>query len=113
MKKNIIVQLAIFSPLSTMAASPDCHSWPMNMAEAWMKNAGIVDIVNLDESKTEINRLASEKKGKDRYTQVYHFVFHDKSGGRYEVITQSDASSTECSISEVNSYLVSKHDITH
>ncbi|GAA3908196.1 hypothetical protein GCM10022405_36670 [Gibbsiella dentisursi] len=52
--------------------------------EAWMKNAGIVDTVNLD-----------------------------KSGGRYEVITQSDASSTECSISEVNSYLVSKSDVTH
>ncbi|UXY10591.1 hypothetical protein N7922_22600 [Kosakonia sp. ML.JS2a] len=112
MNKYIISLLAIL-PFSTMAASPDCHSWPMNMAEAWMKNAGIVDIANLDESKTEVKQLASEKKGKDLYTQVYHFVFHDKSGSRYEVITQSDASSTECSISEVNSFLVSKKDITH
>lgn len=112
MKKHIIALLAVL-PCSVLAASPDCHSWPMNMAEAWMKNAGIVDIAHLDESKTEIRQLASEKKGKDLYTQVYHFVFHDKSGGSYEVITQSDASSTECSMSEVNSFLVSKKDITH
>jgi hypothetical protein len=64
MKKYIIGMLGIL-PLSVMASSPDCHSWPMNMAEAWMKNAGIVDIANLDESKTEIKQLASEKKGKD------------------------------------------------
>ncbi|MCL5501602.1 hypothetical protein SAMN05216563_103305 [Phytobacter palmae] len=112
MKKYIIGLLAIM-PLSVLASSPDCHSWPMNMAEAWMKNAGIVDLANLDESKTEIKQLASEKKGKDLYTQIYHFVFHDKSGGQYEVITQSDASSTECSISEVNSFLVTKKDLTH
>ncbi len=29
-----------------------------------MKNAGIVDIANLDESKTEVKQLASEKKEK-------------------------------------------------
>ena len=111
--KRIVIALCSALSCSVMAATPDCQSWPMSMAEVWMKNAGIVDIVKLDESKTEVKRLASEKKGKDLYTQVYHFVFHDKSGGRYEVITQSDASSSECSVSAVNSFLVSKSDVNH
>lgn len=111
MKK--IILLFIFLPFAALAKAPECQSWPQNMAEAWMKNAGIVDITKLDETKTEVKRLASEKKGKDLYTQIYHFVFHDKDGGRYEVITQSDASDNECSMSEVNSFLVSRSDMNH
>ena len=69
---------------------------------------GIVDIKNLDESKTKITLLASEKKAKDLYTQIYHFIFYDKKGNTYEIITNSDASYEECSMSEVDVYLISK-----
>lgn len=90
---------------------PDCHSWPINMTEGWMKNSGIVDITNLNESKSKYRLLASEKKGKGLYSLVYHFTFYDKSGHSYEVITTSDASNAECSMGSVNSYLIANSDI--
>ncbi|WP_239427681.1 hypothetical protein [Snodgrassella communis] len=104
----LIILLAIFPTLS-LAESPNCYSWPMNMTKSWLKNANITDIYNLDESKTKITLLASEKKGKDLYTQIYHFIFYDKKGNTYEVITKSDSSYEECSISDVSSYLISKN----
>ncbi len=115
MKKVTALFAILLFPGFVLAKSngPDCHSWPMNMTEGWMKNSGIVDITNLDESKTKYSLLASEKKGKDLYTQVYHFTFYDKSGHSYEVITTSDASNEECSMGSVNSYLVSKNDINY
>lgn len=114
MKKILIAIISMIFFSSSLFAKPlDCHTWPMNMTEVWMKNAGIVDIINLDESKTEVTLLASEKKGKDLYTQVYHFIFHDKKGNTYQIITKNDASSEECSMSEVNSYLISKSNINY
>ncbi|WP_312044277.1 hypothetical protein [Erwinia sp.] len=115
MKVNLAIVVLAFVPLLAVAKpkAPDCHSWPMNMTEGWLKNTGIVDIPDLDESKTEVTLLSSEKKEKDLYTQVYHFVFHNKNGKTYEVITKSDASSEECSMSGVNSYLISKSDINY
>ncbi|PIT17206.1 hypothetical protein [Snodgrassella alvi] len=104
----LIMLLAIFPNLS-FAKAPDCHNWPMNMTKSWLKNANITDIYNLDESKTKITLLASEKKGKDLYTQIYHFIFYDKKGNTYEVVTKSDSSYEECSISDVNIYLISKN----
>jgi len=98
---------------SASAKMPDCHSWPMNMAEVWLKNEKIVDITQLDEPKTEFKLLASEKKKGGLYTQVYHFTFHDKSGKAYDLITQSDATQEECSASEVNVFQVSKSSINH
>ena len=103
----LIILLAIFSTLS-FAKAPNCYSWPMNMTKSWLKNASITDIYNLDESKTKITLLASEKKGKDLYTQIYHFIFYDKKGNTYEVVTKSNSSYEECSISDVNIYLIKK-----
>ncbi|MCO6521306.1 MAG: hypothetical protein J6582_09725, partial [Snodgrassella sp.] len=57
----LIVLLAIFPTLS-FAKAPDCHNWPMNITKGWLKNANITDIYNLDESRTKITLLASEKK---------------------------------------------------
>ena len=78
----------------------------MNMSEVWLKNAGVVDIKNLDESKTKITLLASEKKAKGLYTQIYHFIFYDEKGNTYETITKNDASYKECSMSDVDVYLI-------
>ncbi|PIT66063.1 hypothetical protein BHC56_09730, partial [Snodgrassella alvi] len=63
---------------------------------------------NLDESKTKSTLLASEKKAKGLYTQIYHFIFYDTTGNTYEIITNSDASYEECSMSGVDIYLISK-----
>ncbi|PIT54288.1 hypothetical protein BHC44_04105 [Snodgrassella alvi] len=108
----LIILLAIF-PILSFAKAPDCHNWPMNMTKGWLKNANITDIYNLDESKTKITLLASEKKKNGLYTQIYHFVFYDKKGKSYEVITKNEASYEECSMSQVNSYLISKRDINY
>ncbi|PIT07258.1 hypothetical protein BGI30_10565 [Snodgrassella alvi] len=107
MKKLNLILLGLL-PIISFAKAPDCYNWPMNMTKAWLKNANITDIYNLDESKTKITLLASEKKKKDLYIEIYHFVFFDKQGNTYEVITQNEASQEECSISDVNSYLISK-----
>ena len=108
MKKFLLVILLAALPILSFAKGPDCYSWPMNMSEVWLKNAGIVDIKNLDESKTKITLLASEKKAKGLYTQIYHFIFYDEKGNSYEIITNSDASYEECSMSDVDVYLISK-----
>ncbi|MCO6508467.1 MAG: hypothetical protein J6578_06710 [Snodgrassella sp.] len=108
----LIIILAIFPTLS-FAKAPDCHNWPMNITKGWLKNAKITDIYNLDESRTKITLLASEKKKKDLYTQIYHFVFFNKQGNTYEVITQNEASHEECSMSSVNSYLISNSRILY
>ncbi|WP_370577762.1 hypothetical protein ABX014_22705 [Snodgrassella alvi] len=108
MKKFLLATLLAVLPILSFAKAPDCDSWPMNMSEVWLQNAGIVDIKNLDESKTKSTLLASEKKAKGLYTQIYHFIFYDKKGNIYEIITNSDASYEECSMSDVDVYLISK-----
>ncbi|WP_239364216.1 hypothetical protein [Snodgrassella communis] len=112
MKKFLIISLGFF-PILSFAKALDCHNWPMNMTEMWMRNAGIVDFKNLNIPKTKITLLASEKKGKNLYTQVYHFVFYDKDGNTYEIITTNEASDDECSMSSVNSYLISNSRILY
>ena len=108
MRKLLLVTLLAVLPILSFAKGPDCDSWPMNISEGWLKKAGIVDIINLDESKTKITLLASEKKAKGLYTQIYHFIFYDSIGNSYEIITNSDASYKECSMSDVDIYLISK-----
>ena len=106
MKKLLLVTLLAILPIFSFVKGPDCYSWPMNMSEVWFQNAGIVDIKNLDESKTKITLLASEKKAKGLYTQIYHFIFYDEKGNTYETITKNDASYKECSMSDVDVYLI-------
>ena len=106
MKKFLIVTLFAVLPILSFAKAPYCVSWPMNMSRTWLQNAGIVDIKNLDESKTKITLLASEKKAKGLYTQIYHFIFYDSIGNSYETITNNDASYEECSMSGVDVYLI-------
>ena len=106
MKKLLLVTLLAILPILSFAKAPDCHSWPMKMSEVWLQNAGIVAIENLNEPKTKITLLASEKKAKGLYTQIYHFIFYDSIGNSYETITNNDASYEECSMSGVDVYLI-------
>ena len=108
MRKLLLVPLLAVLPILSFAKGPDCDSWPMNISEGWLQNAGIVDVINLDESKTKITLLASEKKAKGLYTQIYHFIFYDAIGNSYEIITNNDASYGECSETGVDVYLISR-----
>ena len=108
MRKLLLVPLLAVLPILSFAKGPDCDSWPMNISEGWLKNAGIVDIINLDESKTKSTLLASEKKAKGLYTQIYHFIFYDAIGNSYEIITNNDVSYGECSETGVDVYLISR-----
>jgi len=78
------------------------------MAISGLKNAGITDPKKLDESRTKAVLLASEKTGKDLYRQIYDITFVDKSGAKFQVITSSEASSSECSMSGVDVYVVTQ-----
>jgi hypothetical protein len=97
---------------SAMAGSPDCsgiNSWATSMAFTHLKNAGLISSETTDFSKTKTVRLTSEKIGKDLYRQVHQVSFTEKSGNTIEVITVSDASHEECSMSGVDVFVVSKH----
>ncbi|HKT96928.1 MAG TPA: hypothetical protein VJS30_10370 [Paraburkholderia sp.] len=110
MKALIIpVSVLLALPALALAASPaQCVSWPTNMAEVKLKNAGITDPTKLDESKTRAVRIASQKVGKDLYRDVYDITFYEKSGRAIEVIMSSEASSSECSMGSVDVYVVSQ-----
>jgi hypothetical protein len=105
-----VVMAAMFAvpAAGALAKSPDCASWPTNMALVHLKNAGLIDIPSVIEAQTKAVRLASEKIGKDLHQQVYDITFHTKDGKTIEVITKSRASSEECSMSGVDVYVVAK-----
>ena len=104
-----VVMAAIFAmPAAVaLAKSPDCASWPTNMALVHLKNAGLIDIPSVIEAQTKAVRLASEKIGKDLHQQVYDITFHTRDGKTIEVITKNQASSEECSMGGVDVYVVS------
>ena len=94
------------------APAPDCtgaDQWPTNMAFAKLKNAGVTNNDRLDFAKTETVRVASERLKADLFRQVHHITFVEKSGTAIEVIAVNDASSSECSMSGVDVYVVSRH----
>jgi len=78
------------------------------MAFVLLKNEGITNNEKVDFSKTETVRLASEKIGKDLYHQVYLVKLREFSGRTIEAIAVHDASSEECSMTEVELFVVSQ-----
>ncbi|NIE68934.1 hypothetical protein [Burkholderia sp. Ax-1719] len=107
MRALTVASVLLLAPIASFAASPtQCVSWPRNIAEVKLKNAGIVELANLDRSKTHAVRIASEKVGKDLYRDVYDITFYEKSGRAIEVITSSEASSYECSMGAVDVFVV-------
>jgi hypothetical protein len=109
---KILVAL-LLSTVSAAAAvkNPDCSGpdgWPANMAFAGMKNEGFVTNDQLDFKKTKSKKLAYEKIGKDLYRQVHLVTFQRKDGSVIEAVTLSDASSEECSMGNIQVFVVSK-----
>ena len=100
---------ALSLPSICLAGSPPgCKGWPTNIAIVYLKNAGINDPTKLDESKTHAVRLSSEKIGKDLWRDVYDITFREHGGRVIEVITSSEAGSTECSMSDPIVWVVSQ-----
>ena len=90
---------------------PDCthpDAWPSGMAYTYLKNAAVIQIGDLDSSKTSVVRLASQKTGKNLYRQVHRIQFTKISGEVLTVVTVNDVSTQECSMSDVDVYLVSR-----
>ena len=108
---NFFATLTMLSCSLVWAGTPDCSGaerWPTAMAFGYLKNAGFTKNENVDFEKTKTIRLASEKIGKDLYRQIHLVTFVKKSGETVMAITNSDASNEECSMSDVEVYLVSK-----
>ena len=102
----IIFLLLTTSPVS--ADAPDCKGWPTTMAFVLLKNAGITNNKKIDFDKTKTIRLASEKIGNDLYRQIHHITFTEKTGKVIEVISSNDASNEECSMSDVEVFIINK-----
>lgn len=97
-------------PRTAGTHGPDCSGgWPTNMTYALLKNAGMLANKSIDFTKTKTVRLASQRKGKDLWHQVYLVTFTTTSGGRIQAIAIHDASAEECSMSGVDVFVVSKH----
>ena len=98
-------------PQSTLASVPNCsgtESWPAGNAYAQLKNAGILESETTDFTKTRVNRLASEKIGKDLYRQIHEITFVKKAGDKVTVVAVSDGSHEECSMGGVKVFVVSQ-----
>ena len=110
--KVTLVLFMIIPAFEASAKDPDCSGtdrWPTNMAFGKLKDAGLTDNDKLDFSKTETVMLASEKIRKNLYRQVYHVKFMEKAGNVIEAITVSDASREECSLGDVEVFVISQH----
>jgi hypothetical protein len=99
-----LLSSVVLIPTLAWSAHPDCAGrWPTTMAYVHLKNAGIV----VEQPTAKTTRLASEQIGPDLYRQV-HLVSFPKGSKSVKVITINDASSQECSMSEVQAFVVSQ-----
>jgi hypothetical protein len=102
--------LLVFA-MPAFAKDPDClhkGSWPINMAHTRLRDGGVFKPEEVDITQATITRLASEKLRKNLYHQVHLVKFTKTSGEELNVITVSDTSWEECSMSTVGVYLISK-----
>ena len=88
---------------------PDCSgvdNWAASMAFVDLKNDGLTTNDKLDFNKTSSIRIASEKIAKDLYRQVHLVTYVEKKGKVFQLITINNASHEECSMSNVEVYLI-------
>jgi hypothetical protein len=98
-------------PACASLPPPQCDKpgqWPSNMAFVHLKNRGITNNENIDFSKTEVSRIATEQINDTTHRQVHLVTFTQKDGDTIKTITISDATVEECSMSEVDVYRVEK-----
>lgn len=111
-KLLMVVILLIILPLLAFADDPYCagiNRWPTMSALAKLIKEGITDNNKLNFLKTKTVRLASEKIGNNLYRQIHYVTFTEKSGNTIQVITVNDASNEECSMSNVDVFVISRY----
>ena len=114
----LAVSILVFS-FPVVAKDPDCSSpnnWPSRMAFYELRDAKILVGETSDYNAPKVVRLASEKiglvsekTGEELYRQIHLLTFVLKSGKTVSVITVSNSSRVECSMSGVDVYVISKH----
>jgi hypothetical protein len=97
-------------PQPNRTHGPDCSGgWTTEVTLALLKNAGLVNVKELDFSKTTTVRLASERIGKDLWHQVYRVRYVRNSGEAIQAIAIHDASQGECSMTAPEVFVVADH----
>ncbi len=106
---TLLLPASLVLHAQTTRTAPDCaRGWPLNMAIAQLKNAGVTSPVLLDESKTTSVRIASEPRPHGLFHQVYRIHLAERSGKTFDLIAVADASTDECSMSDVTTYLIAR-----
>jgi len=108
---RLIIVTVVLSCACALPTHPDCTAlerWPTVMATGYLRNHGLATSESLRLAETNVIRLASEQIGRDLYRQVHEITFTPLSGPAVQVIAVSDASSLECSMSDVVVYVVQK-----
>lgn len=93
------------SSVPTACSMPD--SWAASSALVQLYNQSIIPRGGIDPAKTKVTLLASEKSG-DRYRLVHHILFAGQQGKSWSVIARSDADANECSLGDVELWLVER-----
>jgi hypothetical protein len=94
---------------SRAMADPKCdgpNHWPASMTFVQLKNAGVLVNKQVDFTRTTSVMIASQRIKPDLYRQVFKVTFILKDGKAVRAIAVSDASSDECSISDVTVYRI-------
>lgn len=111
MKKSSLLVATLLTMTSLQSfADPKCdgiENWAASVAYSSLKNEGLLTPETTLYEQTKVERLASEEIGDDLFRQVHHITFLLKTG-TVEVITVNDASSEECSMSDVQLFLIDK-----
>ena len=108
---NTLAAAIILSTAPAFAKDPDCggpNHWPAAMVFVAMKNAKIVTNDQIDFSRTRVTRIASEKIGPDLWRQVHLVQYFRRDGSALEAIAVSDSSQEECSMGEVQTFVISE-----
>lgn len=110
MSYRSIVAAALLTGLSIAThADPDCRGpdqWPAAMALVQLKNTGVAK--NIAPVQSNVERLASEKISDDLYIQIHRITFTDNTGKTIQVITKSQTSTDECSMSDVEVFVIDR-----
>jgi hypothetical protein len=111
MKRLVYIAILLLSASSAFAKEPDCagpDNWAAVQVFTSMKNAGLIKNDQLDFRRTKVRRISSERIGRDLWRQVLFVQYYRNDGSPVEAIAVSDASQEECSMGDVQVYLVSR-----
>ncbi len=107
--KFVVLAFATIIAGAAHAQPPACAHWPTTMALVQLKNDGALDPATLDQTAAKATLLAAQPAGRGVYKEIYDITYREKGGRTVEVLTASEASNEECSMSAVDVWVISKH----